>query len=62
MSMVRIPFTLRIDSDGCPALQNPEERRVEALLENLRAYRKNDPGFRRAIAVFVEAEASSDDC
>lgn len=37
------------------------ERSLEANLEGLRAYRKKDPGFRRAIAAFVEAEASLED-
>lgn len=38
-----------------------KERSLEANLKNLQAYRKQDPGFRRAIAAFVEAEASTDD-
>src|SRR5580704_6807556 len=38
-----------------------KERELEATLADLRAYRKRDPGFRRAIAAFVEAEATSDD-
>jgi predicted transcriptional regulator len=41
--------------------QGKKERSLEAHLANLRAYRKRDPGFRRAIAAFVDAEASSDD-
>ncbi|HEX4425738.1 MAG TPA: hypothetical protein VH079_10090 [Terriglobales bacterium] len=39
-------------------------RKEEALAENLaslKAYRKKDPGFRRAIASFVGAEASLND-
>ncbi len=38
-----------------------KERSLGANLEALRAYRKQDPGFRQAIAAFVEAEASLDD-
>jgi hypothetical protein len=38
-----------------------KERGLEANLAGLRAYRKQDPGFRRAIAAFVEAEASFED-
>jgi len=38
-----------------------KERDLEANLASLRAYRKQDPGFRRAIAAFVEAEASLED-
>jgi hypothetical protein len=38
-----------------------KERSLEANLVRLRAYRKKDPGFRRAIAAFVEAEASFED-
>jgi hypothetical protein len=38
-----------------------KERSLEASLKSLRAYRKQDPGFSRAIAAFVEAEASLDD-
>lgn len=34
---------------------------LEATLEALRAYRKNDPNFERAIADYVEAEASLKD-
>ena len=41
--------------------QGKKERSLEAHLADLRAYRKRDPGFRRAIAAFVQAEASSDD-
>jgi hypothetical protein len=37
------------------------ERGLEANLAGLRAYRKKDPGFKRAIAAFVEAEASLED-
>jgi predicted transcriptional regulator len=37
------------------------ERSLEANLAGLRAYRKRDPGFQRAIAAFVEAEASVED-
>ena len=35
--------------------------RLEANLASLRAYRKKDPGFRKAIAEFVEAEATLED-
>ena len=38
-----------------------KERTLEANLTSLRAYRKKDPKFRRAIAAFVEAEASVKD-
>lgn len=31
---------------------------LEATLESLRAYRKDDPDFERAIADYVDAEAS----
>jgi hypothetical protein len=37
------------------------ERTLEANLKTLREYRRKDPGFRRAIASFVEAEASQKD-
>jgi hypothetical protein len=37
------------------------ERTLEANLKDLKDYRKKDPGFRRAIAAFVEAEASGSD-
>ena len=32
---------------------------LASTLEDLRAYRKNDPNFERSIAEFVEAEASA---
>ena len=38
-----------------------KERSLEANLAGLRSYRKQDPGFQRAIAAFVEAEASLED-
>ena len=38
-----------------------KERTLEANLKALREYRRKDPGFRRAIAAFVEAEASQKD-
>jgi len=60
--MARVPFTLRIDSEERPAPQNLKDRGLEAHLANLRAYRKRDPEFRRAIAAFIEAEGGSDDC
>ncbi len=34
------------------------EDKLESTLEDLRAYRKSDPNFDRAIAAFVEAEAA----
>ena len=37
------------------------ERDLEANLARLRAYRNRDPEFKRAIAAFVEAEASLKD-
>ena len=37
------------------------ERSLEATLKSLEAYRKKDPGFKRAIAAFAEAEASIKD-
>jgi len=41
--------------------QGENERGLEANLVALRDYRKKDPGFRRAIAAFVEAEVTFDD-
>ena len=41
--------------------RGPRERDLEANLESLRAYRSRDPGFKRAMAAFVEAEASLED-
>jgi hypothetical protein len=38
-----------------------KERGLEATLADLQAYRKQDPGFRRAISALVEAEASLED-
>lgn len=38
-----------------------KERSLEANLASLRAYRKKDPGFRKAMQAFVEAEATLDD-
>jgi predicted DNA-binding protein len=38
-----------------------EEQKLEAHLANLKAYRKKDPGFARAIAAFSEAEVSLED-
>jgi predicted transcriptional regulator len=37
------------------------ERSLEATLKNLEAYRRKDPEYKRAIAAFVEAEASLKD-
>lgn len=41
--------------------QGRKERSLEANLASLRAYRKKDPGFRKAMQEFVEAEATLDD-
>ena len=41
--------------------QGKKERSLETHLASLRAYRKRDPGFRRAIAAFIEAETTFDD-
>jgi hypothetical protein len=38
-----------------------KERSLEANLAKLRAYRKQDPGFTKAMAAFVEAEATFED-
>ena len=38
-----------------------KERSLEENLASLRAYRKKDRGFRKAMAEFVEAEATLDD-
>lgn len=38
-----------------------KERSLEANLAGLREYRKQDPGFHRAIDAFVEAEAGLED-
>ena len=38
-----------------------KERSLEANLAGLRAYRKQDPGFRRAMDAFAEAEAGLED-
>ncbi|SRR5258706_10478686 len=38
-----------------------KEHSLEANLAGLRAYRERDPGYRRAIAAFVEAEANLGD-
>jgi predicted transcriptional regulator len=35
-----------------------KERSLEASLENLEAYRKKDPGYKRAITALVDAEAT----
>ena len=37
--------------------QGPRERDLEATLGKLQAYRRRDPGFKRAIAGFVDGEA-----
>jgi hypothetical protein len=41
--------------------QSPKEASLEASLSALQKYRKHDPGFRHAIAAFVDAEARVDD-
>jgi predicted transcriptional regulator len=38
-----------------------KERSLEANLASLRAYRKKDPGYQKAIAEFVEAEVTLED-
>jgi hypothetical protein len=38
-----------------------KERSLEANLASLHAYRKQDPGFRKAMSEFAEAEAMLDD-
>ena len=38
-----------------------KERSLESSLNSLKAYRRKDPGFRKAIAAFVEAEATVKD-
>jgi hypothetical protein len=43
------------------AQRGQKEQSLEANLADLRAYRKKDPGFRRAISAFVEAEATGKD-
>ncbi len=86
LTMARVPFTLRIETEERAALENlskiegrpvnqllneaiksflgrrgPKERGLAVNLAQLRAYRKRDPKFQRAIAAFVESEASFDD-
>jgi hypothetical protein len=46
---------------GYLSTRGQKERGLEATLESLREYRKQNPGFQRAKAAFVEAEASLDD-
>jgi hypothetical protein len=41
--------------------QGEEERRLEATLKSLNAYRKKDSGYKRALVAFVEAEATVND-
>ena len=36
------------------------EQELEATLEDLRAYRRSDPGFERAIEAIVQAEAANE--
>ncbi len=37
------------------------EQELQQTLERLKAWRQRDPGFRKAIAAFVEGEATADD-
>lgn len=46
---------------GYLSRRTQRERALEAHLAGLRAYRKRDPGFERAIGAFVDAEAALDD-
>jgi predicted transcriptional regulator len=41
--------------------QGPREQALETSLADLRDYRKRDPEFRKAVAAFVEAEATLQD-
>jgi predicted DNA-binding protein len=41
--------------------KSQKERSLEATLNRLKAYRKKDPEFKRAMAEFVEAEATLND-
>ena len=41
--------------------RRPQELSLETSLARLRAYRERDPGFRTAIAAFVDSEATLDD-
>jgi predicted transcriptional regulator len=41
--------------------QGPREQSLEESLARLRAYREKDPGYKQAIADFVDAEASMED-
>jgi predicted transcriptional regulator len=41
--------------------QGRKERSLDANLAALKAYRRQDPGFQRAITAFVEAETTLDD-
>jgi len=41
--------------------KSQRERSLEATLKSLEAYRKRDPEYKRAIAAFVDAEASLSD-
>ncbi len=41
--------------------KSPKEASLEANLAALQRYRKRDPGFQRAIAAFVNAEARLED-
>ena len=43
------------------ARKSDKELSLEESLASLRAYRKADPGFKRAIAAFVESEATLKD-
>jgi hypothetical protein len=46
---------------GFLSRRGPKERSLETTIARLRAYRERDPGFQRAIAAFVESEATLDD-
>jgi len=41
--------------------RGPKEIGLETTLARLRAYRERDPGFKGAIAAFVESEATLED-
>lgn len=41
--------------------QSTEEREIENRLAKLKAYRKRDPRFEKAIAAFIEAEVKNED-
>ena len=49
------------DEVDSPACEEAKKRNLEACIDRLRAYRLTDPGFRKAAAAFVEAEATCED-